>query len=145
MTGNLQIRAALERDWREISQVLESCGLPHDDAGQSPGFFHVAVLGDGIVGCACAERYDQTVVVRSVAVREGYYDPQIAIRLVGALLTRACAQGCTKAVVVTADEHTPFWGNHSTLGSTDSLPEAVKLSKGLLRRFGAMTHDNCRR
>ncbi|MFJ1260303.1 GNAT family N-acetyltransferase [Cupriavidus sp. CuC1] len=145
MARDLQIRPAQEADWRAISQVLDSCGLPSDDVDLSSSFFHIAVLDEEVVGCACAEQYGQTAVVRSVAVLQEHRDPRVATRLVGAVLARACAEGCTKAVVVMADEHRPFGQIHSLLTATDSMPEEVKLSKGLLRRFGATGNDMCRR
>ncbi|MGH8521482.1 MAG: GNAT family N-acetyltransferase [Cupriavidus necator] len=144
MTRNLQFRAAEGADWRAISQVLDSCGLPSDHVDLSPRCFHIAVLDEEVVGCACAERHDQTVVVRSVAILREYHDHQIATHLVGAVLTRACAEGCTKAVLVTADECRSFAGEDAPLATVDSMPEEIELSNKLLRRFGARSRGTWR-
>ncbi|WP_316157605.1 GNAT family N-acetyltransferase [Cupriavidus sp. BIC8F] len=140
MARHLQFRAAQGTDWRAISQVLDSCGLPSDHVALSSRCFHIAVLDEAIVGCACAERHGQTVVVRSVAVLREYSDRQIAAPLVGALLSRARAEGCTKAVVVTAAEYRPLVAEDPPLATVDSMPEEIRLSPKLLRRSGARSH-----
>ncbi len=144
MTRHLQFRAAQGADWQAISQVLDNCGLPSDHVALSSRRFHIAVLNEAVVGCACAERYDQTVVVRSVAVLREYSDHQIATQLVGAVLARACAEGCTKAVFVTAGEYRSLVGESPRLATVDSMPEEIKLSHRLLRRYGARSHGTWR-
>lgn len=74
MTRDLRIRAAQPADWPAIAEVLEACGLASDDLDPSLALFHIAVLDGGIVGCAGAEGYGDTVVVRSVAVLPPYRD-----------------------------------------------------------------------
>ncbi|MCY0853956.1 GNAT family N-acetyltransferase [Cupriavidus sp. D39] len=136
MMRGMQIRAAEEADWPAIVDVLECCGLPNDVFDQTLRFFHIAVLGERVVGCACAEQYGETVVVRSVGVLQEYRGHPIATQLVGSVLTRARADGCTKAVLITAGRlglanHCEF-----SLAELESMPEEVSLSKAFLRRFG---------
>ncbi len=136
MMRSVQIRAAGETDWPAIADVLECCGLPNDVVDQAPRVFHIAVLGERVVGCACAEQYGETVVVRSVGVLQEYRSHEIATHLIGSVLTRARADGCTKAVLITAGRlglanHCEF-----SLAELESMPEEVSLSKAFLRRFG---------
>ncbi|MFJ1252888.1 GNAT family N-acetyltransferase [Cupriavidus sp. CuC1] len=136
MMRSVQIRVAGETDWPAIVDVLECCGLPNDVVDQALRFFHLAVLDERVVGCACAEQYGETVVVRSVGVLQEYRGHQIATHLVGSILTRARADGCTKAVLITAgrlglSNHCDF-----SLAELESMPEEVRLSKTFVGRFG---------
>ncbi|MGY2489195.1 GNAT family N-acetyltransferase [Cupriavidus sp. CP313] len=144
MARDLKIRAAEAAEWQRISQVLDSCGLPHDDIDLSSRLFHIALLHGKVVGCACAERYDKTVVVRSVAILPEYSDRRIVMHLVGAVLMRACAEGCTKAVLVTAKAYSAGPPCKSSLASMDAMPEELELSKKLIRRFGGIPRAMCR-
>ncbi|WP_043357397.1 GNAT family N-acetyltransferase [Cupriavidus basilensis] len=134
---SLQIRAAEEVDWPAIGEVLECCGLPSEFVDQTSCFFHVALAGERVVGCACAEQCDQTVVVRSVGVLKEYRGHQIATRLVDTVLTRARADGCTKAVLITAGRLGFSTHYDVSLGELEVMPEEVELSRAVLRRFGA--------
>ncbi|UIF84723.1 GNAT family N-acetyltransferase [Cupriavidus sp. UYPR2.512] len=129
MVKSVQIRAAKATDWSSIVDILECCGLPTDVVGDSSHFFQVAVLGGQVVGCACTEKYDETVVVRSVAVTPEHHGQHITIHLVGTALTRARAEGCTRAVLITA-------GDDDFSPPELELPEEVSLSADFVRRFG---------
>lgn len=140
MMRGVEIRAAGEADRSAIVDVLECCSLPNDAVDQGSRFFHIAVLSERVVGCACAEQYGETVVVRSVGVLHEYRGHQIATHLVGSVLTRARSDGCTKAVLITAGRlglrnHCDF-----SLAELESMPEEVRLSKTFMRRF-----DGCRK
>ncbi len=129
MVKNVQIRAAKATDWSSIVDILERCGLPTDVVGDSSHVFQVAVLGEQVVGCACTEQYDETVVVRSVAVTPEHHGQHIATHLVGTALTRARAKGCTKAVLIAA-------GDDDFSSPELEFPEEVSLSAEFLRRLG---------
>lgn len=86
-----------------IADVLDSCGLPTDTTAEPSCFFHVAVLHEQVVGCACAEQYGETIVVRPVGVQPDFRGNHIATGLISSVLTRARAQGCTKAILITAE------------------------------------------
>ena len=136
MMRSVQIRAAGETDWPAIADVLECCGLPNDVVDQAPRVFHIAVLGERVVGCACAEQYGETVVVRSVGVLQEYRSHEIATHLIGSVLTRARADGRTKAVLIIAGQLD--FRNHCDFSLTEleCMPEEVRLSKTFMRRFG---------
>ena len=78
MTRDLRLRVAQPDDWPAIAEVLETCGLASDDLDPSLALFHIALLDGAIVGCAAAEGYGETIVVRSVAVLPPYRDRGIA-------------------------------------------------------------------
>ncbi|MGT2457537.1 GNAT family N-acetyltransferase [Cupriavidus basilensis] len=145
MIRSVKIRAAGPADMQAISKVLHKCGLPSDDVEASVRLYHVAVLDDNVIGCACGEQFDDTIVVHTVAVLQDYRDQRVATHLVGALLMRARANGCTTATLLTA-EHPSFFARYGfTLTSVDLIPKQVKLTKEFQRRFGARTHCMCRR
>ncbi|WP_081862272.1 GNAT family N-acetyltransferase [Cupriavidus sp. SK-3] len=145
MIRSVKIRAAGPADMQAISKVLHKCGLPSDDVEASVRLYHVAVLDDNVIGCACGEQFDDTIVVHTVAVLQDYRDQRVATHLVGALLMRARANGCTTATLLTA-EHPSFFARYGfTLTSVDAIPKQVKLTKEFQRRFGARTHCMCRR
>lgn len=145
MIRNVRIRAAGLADTEAISQVLQACGLLDNDINHTSRLYHVALLGDKVVGCASGEQYGGTVAIESVAVLREYQGRQIATHLLGAVLMRARANGCTKATVLTA-EHPGFFARFGfALTSLNGLPKELQLSKEFLRRFGARTHYMCRR
>nr|WP_082016607.1 GNAT family N-acetyltransferase [Cupriavidus sp. IDO] len=128
----------------EWNAALEACGLPLSDLTEGAGLFHVAVLGEMVVGCAHGEQYGHTFAVHTVAVLREYRGHRIATYMVGALLMRARSAGCTKATVLT-DEHPGFFARHGfTLTPVDSIVREMQLSKDFLRRFGARIHYMCR-
>ncbi|NUA31445.1 GNAT family N-acetyltransferase [Cupriavidus basilensis] len=138
MTRDLRIRAAQPADWPAIAEVLEACGLASDDLDPSLALFHIAVLDGGIVGCAGAEGYGDTVVVRSVAVLPPYRDRGIATHLVSALLMRARANGCTRAVLLSASCPSYFARYGFSLISADRLPPEVRASREFRQQEGAL-------
>ena len=144
MIRNIRLRAAVIADLEAVAGVLENCRLSINDAGGSSGLYHVAVLGDAIVGCASGEQHGRTFAVHTVAVLREYRGHRIATYMVGALLMRARANGCTRATVL-INGHPGFFARHGfTLEPVDSIVSEMHLSKEFLRRFGARTHYMCR-
>lgn len=135
MKNGVLVREAEAGEQKAIAELLDCCGLPSDVTAESSCFLHVAVLNEQVVGCACAEQYGETIVVRSVGVLPDFRGHHIATSLVGSVLTRARAQGCTKAVLITAGR-LGFPGHYDVpLVEFESIPEALSLSDALLRRF----------
>ncbi|MBP0637962.1 GNAT family N-acetyltransferase [Cupriavidus sp. AcVe19-6a] len=145
MQKDLRIRAANFADKQAVSDVFQNCGLPSSDVDHSTRLYHLAVHGDVVIGCACGEQYGRTIVVQSVAVLPEYREQQVAMNLVGALLIRASSNGCTKAVLLTADNPTFFTRYGFIPPSPDDMPQEVSMSKEFLRRFAARTHSLCSR
>ncbi|MDF3839223.1 GNAT family N-acetyltransferase [Cupriavidus basilensis] len=143
MTRDLRVRAAQPADWPAIAEVLELCGLAGDDLDASLAMFHIALLDGKTVGCAGAESYGETIVVRSVAVLPPYRDRGIASHLVSALLMRARANGCRRAVLLSADCPNYFARYGFSLISAERLPEEVRASREFRRNEGALPLCMC--
>ncbi|QQX87586.1 GNAT family N-acetyltransferase [Cupriavidus necator] len=145
MIKDMRIRAAEPADMQAVSQVLHSCGLPISDMDHLSRLFSLAVLGEKVIGCACGEIYGETVIIQSVAVLAECRGHQVATHLVGAILMRARAHGCTKAAVLTSEYPAFFARFGFTLTAVGEMPQEMQLSKEFVRRFGARTHCMCRR
>ncbi|WP_454743390.1 GNAT family N-acetyltransferase [Cupriavidus necator] len=135
MMKRVRVREAEASERQVIADVLDSCGLPSDITAEPSCFFHVALLDEQVVGCACAEQYGETIVVRSVGVLQEFRGHHIATSLIGSVLTRARAQCCTKAVLITAGRFGLPGHYDVPLVELESMPEALSLSDSLLRRF----------
>lgn len=134
MTRDLRLRVAQPDDWPAIAEVLETCGLASDDLDPSLALFHIALLDGAIVGCAAAEGYGETIVVRSVAVLPPYRDRGIASHMVSAVLMRARANGCTRAVLLSATCPSYFSRYGFSLISADRLAPEVRASREFRRQ-----------
>ena len=129
MIKDLRIRAALAPDAPAVGAVLERCGLPTDDVFRLLEHFHVAVHESQIVGCGAGERFDETVVVRSVGVLPEYRDQGVASHVVRAVLMRARANGVKRAVLLTTSCPSYFARYGFSLIPAAKLPAEVLSSK----------------
>jgi amino-acid N-acetyltransferase len=143
MTRDLRIRVAQPADWPAIAEVLETCGLASDDLDPSLALFHTALLDGMIVGCAGAESYGKTIVVRSVAVLPPYRDRGIASHMVSAVLMRARASGCARAVLLSATCPSYFARYGFSLISADCLAPEVRASREFRRHEGVLPLCMC--
>lgn len=130
MIRALQIRSATSADLQAIATVLNECGLTHN-ISLLPAMFHIAVLDGRIVACAGGERHSEVMVVCSVAVLQEYRDLGIAKHLVSAVLMRARAEGCERAVLATARCPDFFSRYGFSLVSAMTLPASVRSSHSL--------------
>jgi len=105
----------------------------------------VGVHGEKVIGCACGQRLSGAVIIQAVAVLGEYRGHQVATHLVGALLMRARAHGCTRAAVLTSEQAAFFARLGLMLTAVDGMPQEMQLSKEFLRRFGARMHYMCSR
>ncbi|KJK25528.1 N-acetylglutamate synthase [Burkholderiaceae bacterium 16] len=143
MTRDLRLRVAQPADWPAIAEVLETCGLASDDLDPSLALFHIALLDGVIVGCAAAEGYGETIVMRSVAVLPPYRDHGIASHMVSAVLMRARANGCTRAVLLSATCPSYFARYGFSLISADRLAPEVRASREFRRQEGTLPLCMC--
>ncbi|MNT30623.1 N-acetylglutamate synthase [compost metagenome] len=144
MIRNASLRAAKAEDLEAVRQVLAVSGLSIPESSDATALYHVAIVDDRVVGCACGEQLSETFVVHTVAVLPGYRGHRLATHLVSVLLTRARANGCTKATVLT-DENPSFFARYGfSLTPTDTVVREMQLSMEFLRRFGARSHYMCR-
>lgn len=142
MMNRVLVREAEAGERQAIAEVLDCCGLPSDLSEGPSCFFHVALLNEQVVGCACAEQYGETVVVRSVGVLPEFRGRHIATSLIGSVLTHARAQCCTKAVLITAGRFGLSGHYEVPLVELESMPEALSMSDTLLRRFRRIRNLN---
>ncbi|SPA54667.1 Acetyltransferase [Cupriavidus taiwanensis] len=130
MIRSLQIRSATVADLPAITAVLDECGLMQNTL--LPQYsFHIALMDGRVVACAGAERHAQVIVVCSVAVLPPYRARGIAKHLVSAVLVRARAEGCERAVLATAKSPGFFSRYGFSLVSTTSLPVSLRNSHTL--------------
>ena len=127
MTRDLRVRAAQPADWPAIAEILQSCGLASDDLDPS----------------LATEAYGDTVVVRSVAVLQPYRDRGIATHMVSAALMRARANGCARAVLLSADCPNYFARYGFSLISAERLPPAVRPPRGFRRQQDTLPPCMC--
>jgi len=116
-----------------IGAVLERCGLPVDDLARLVGEFHVAILDGQLVGCACAERFGDTAIIRSVAVLREWRDQGVASHLVNTVMMRARANGVRRAVLLTSTCPSYFARYGFSLIHASKLPHEVLESKEFQR------------
>jgi N-acetylglutamate synthase-like GNAT family acetyltransferase len=73
-----------------------------DDLPRLVGEFPCGRTRIQLVGCACAELFGDTAIVRSVAVLREWRDQGVASHLVNAVMMRARANGSRRAVLLTS-------------------------------------------
>jgi len=133
MIKDMRVRMAQPSDAPAIGAVLERCGLPVDDLARLVGEFHVAILDGQLVGCACAERFGDTAIIRSVAVLREWRDQGVASHLVNTVMMRARANGVRRAVLLTSTCPSYFARYGFSLIHASKLPHEVLESKEFQR------------
>lgn len=133
MIKDMRIRMAQPTDAPAIGAVLERCGLPVDDLARLVGEFHVAIIESQLVGCACAELFGDTAIVRSVAVLREWRDQGVASHLVSAVMMRARANGSRRAVLLTSTCPSYFARYGFSLVHASKLPREVLESQEFQR------------
>ncbi len=85
----LELRAASKADLPRIEAILKGHRLPLDGVTEQVDRFLVAVVSGEIAAVACAERYGNDRLLRSVAVEPTLRNTGLGGRLVGELLRQA--------------------------------------------------------
>lgn len=98
------VRPARSDDWEEICGVLVAAGLPVVDlAGQFPRAFVVVLEGgEKIVGVAGLEVYEDTGLLRSVAVAASHRNEGLGRNLIEDRLRAARAQQLSQIYLLTS-------------------------------------------
>jgi len=111
-TAELTFRHATAQDWDRISTLLQSANLPLDGVREHLPHFVLALRGGEIVGCAGLERYAETGLLRSVAVREAERGAGLGQELTRRVLDAARESGLKQVVLLTetAREFFPKFG-----------------------------------
>lgn len=144
MIRDIRLRAAGSAESEAISRVLQTCGLPHDEIERPSSLFHIATMGEKVVGCAYGVQHGRTFAIHAAAVLPECRGHRVATYLISTLLMRARAHGCIKATVLNPEQPGFFARCGFTLTPADSVAHELHLSRETLRRFGIGTHYMCR-
>ncbi len=104
----MDLRAATRDDRPAIRGLLQDSGLPVGDLDTAVIEFLMVVDAATVVGVVGVERYDDTGLLRSLAVRSERRAHGIGARLVDALETHAASNGMRHLVLLT-ETAAPFF------------------------------------
>lgn len=109
MNPNPKIRNAQPSDIDGVRLLLESCGLPFGGVeDQFADGFIVAEQDGQLVAVAGVEKYGDTGLLRSVAVREDFRGRRVGRLLVAECLTRARRRAISEIYLLTTDARKYF-------------------------------------
>lgn len=98
---NWTFRIATSTDWGAIVALLSRAALPLEGAEDHLRDFLLAFKDEQLVGTAALERYDDTGLLRSVAVTEAEQGSGLGQELVRRLLDQARADGLANVALLT--------------------------------------------
>lgn len=101
-------RNATAEDIAAIVAVLDGAGLPSREIESIIDGFIVVERDGAVVACGAIEVYEDTALVRSVAVSKEARGTGIGRELSQRLIAAALDRGCTDLYLFTGDAHT-FW------------------------------------
>jgi phosphinothricin acetyltransferase len=122
------IRSATPRDWERVAALLSASSLPTDGAREHIGDFVVAERDGELVGCASIERYEETGLLRSVAVSASERGRGTGADLVRRCISEAAQAGLGSLVLLTttAERYFPRFG-FEVIGRSE-VPASVHAS-----------------
>lgn len=125
----MHLRPARPSDRSYISELLDRAGLPISDLDDHPiDAFTVALAGDAIVGCVGAERHDEALLLRSLAVGEAFRGRGIGAALVRAVENHA-ADGGAMAIYLLTETARDFFLRHGyELIDREAAPSGIRAS-----------------
>ena len=95
------IEPAKAADIAEIAEILRGSKLPPEAIEEHLSGFLVARSTSGIAGCVAVERYENTGILRSLAVVPGFREKNLGTRLAQAIIDRARDGGVRTMVLLT--------------------------------------------
>lgn len=98
---DISIRKAREADLPAIRQLLNECDLPDGGMEACVENAIVAIHHSEIVGCAALEMYDDSALLRSVAVHERFRSRKLGIALTETILKMAEKSGISLLYLLT--------------------------------------------
>jgi N-acetylglutamate synthase-like GNAT family acetyltransferase len=124
---NWTFRTAADEDWPDIAALLQSCNLPLDGAQDHLKHFLLAFENGRLAGVAGIENYQESGLLRSVAVKER--NVGLGRELVQRAIEQARMAGLRKLVLLTttAADYFPRFG--FTRISRDVVPMALQASE----------------
>ena len=121
------LRPAKASDRAAVAALLTGAGLPLDGLPDDLAHFAVAErAGDGVVGVSGVELYQNTALLRSVAVAPAWRRSGVGNQLVDAVLAEATRCGCRDVYLLTttAADYFPRFGFACV--ARDAVPQAVQ-------------------
>lgn len=123
----MNIRVARDSDWNAIRTLLLACELPLDGARDHVGDF--VVFDDGeILGCAGAEIYCASALLRSLAVAAPRRRHGLGEKLFEAVLQALDRRGVCDVVLLTTTAERFFQLRGFRAVERSALPAAVRAS-----------------
>jgi amino-acid N-acetyltransferase len=124
----IKLRLATETDWPQVAALLQTARLPLEGAQAHLPNFILAFQADELVGCAGLERYGESGLLRSVAVKETTRGMNVGGQLVQAALQAARGGGMRRVLLLTetAANYFPRFGFQTITRA--EVPPAVKAS-----------------
>ena len=99
---------ATQEDLPQVLAVLDECGLPTEGLAAHLPTTLVARNGKEIVGCSALELYQESALLRSVAVKPSFREHGLALRLTRAALDLAKKHEVTAVFLLTETASTFF-------------------------------------
>jgi amino-acid N-acetyltransferase len=129
-SASLPVEAALPKDFEEICAVLTRSGLPVDDLTEaSLGGFLIYKAGDVLAGVVGLERYDDSVLLRSLAVSSAFAGRGIGKQLMAAAEARARALPASSLYLLTLTAEKYFDALGYRRVPRERAPDAIKHSR----------------
>ncbi len=121
-------RPATRADWSNIASLLTEAGLPLAGAQEHLGDFLLACHGEILAGCVALEHYDDTALLRSVAVAQAERGRGLGQELVRRMLAHASILGVRQVVLLTTSAANFFLRFGFYAIPREEVPPAVRES-----------------
>lgn len=132
MKREIAIRPAATGDRPAVLALLAAADLPPDGIpGDLGGFYVAEAPEEDVIGVAGLEHYGSAVLLRSVAVRDGFQGRGIGHQLVTVALQMAEANGAVEVFLLTTTAERYFTQFGFSTIARSELPEAVFASAEL--------------
>lgn len=121
-------RRAVPADWPRVRELLIAADLPLEGAEEHLSGYLLAFSGERLAGVGALERYEDTALLRSVAVSGEERGQGLGQALVTNLLEQARADGISRIALLTttAERFFPRFGFRQVEWS--EVPESVRSS-----------------
>ena len=126
ISTDITITAANGDDLPQILALLEECELPTEGLATHLSTTLVARKGRKIVGCSGLEIYQQSALLRSVAVKRAFRRQGLATNLVKRMLALAKHHKVTSVYLLTTTASTFFSRIGFSIIQRSDVPEKIK-------------------
>lgn len=123
----MNVRAASPDDWPAIEALLVDCALPTEGAREHLSAFVVAA-DNGLAGCAGAEIYGDSALLRSVAVRGDARGKGLGGVLIDVVFAQLEGRGVTNVSLLTTTAEFYFAARGFVAVPREQLPAMLNAS-----------------